>query len=96
MFDFQHLINRSRTRLFHLESLNFLHAYLVCLISIRGASSVQKETENSSHAAVHFAPLRIYVTSATSTTTTTTIRFTDLCVTDFEMCVINSSTECLI
>ena len=40
--------------------------------SIRGASSVQKETENSSHAAVHFSPLRIYVTSATSTTTTTT------------------------
>ena len=35
--------------------------------SIRGASSVQKETENSSHAAVHFSPLRIYVTSATST-----------------------------
>ena len=40
--------------------------------SIRGASSVQKETENSSHAAVHFSPLWIYVTSATSTTTTTT------------------------
>ena len=40
--------------------------------SIRGATSVQKETENSSHAAVHFSPLRIYVTSATSTTTTTT------------------------
>ena len=37
--------------------------------SIRGASSVQKETENSSHTAVHFSPLRIYVTSATSTTT---------------------------
>ena len=36
---------------------------------IRGATPLQKETEDSFHAAVR-PPLRIYVTSATSTTTT--------------------------
>ena len=39
---------------------------------IQRATTFQKETETSSHAAVHFSPLRIYVTSAPSTTTVTT------------------------
>ena len=43
------------------------------LLYTQDATTFQKETQNSLYAAVHSSPLRIYVTSATSITTTTSL-----------------------